>query len=247
MGSDWKFPDPEDLATFTERAIVERERPVLYAAHDVSDGGWQFLTGGELSEAGVQLVSLAQIVELDPSLAQLADLPLGWHAERVTAESAWVREAQFPRAWDELLAQAQAYTEDGQERLKEDLNLLEWERYDYNQQSGTLLFSSEGLPRARARIQIVGSWAAKPKTWFWSWANASVLPSASEYVHVLETYGKQHGLTRLSNSLFSATESDAWELACVACLLLAGDGVYRAPDEDGALFMVLSDAELIEG
>ena len=32
----------------------------------------------------------------------------------------------------------------------------------------------------------------------------------------------------------------------VACLLLQADGVYRSPDDDGALFMVLSDPEFVD-
>ena len=65
-------------------------------------------------------------------------------------------------------------------------------------------------------------------------------------MHVLQKFGEQCGFERLSNAYLEATEADAWEMTHVACLLLQGDGVYRAPDEDGALFMVVSEPELVE-
>jgi hypothetical protein len=35
-------------------------------------------------------------------------------------------------------------------------------------------------------------------------------------------------------------------MACVACLLLGGDGVHRAPDDKGALFMVLTEPRMVD-
>jgi len=245
MVGDWKFTEPENLATLTVDSILSGERPVLYVTHDVSDGGWQFLTGDEVDWSTVKVVSLSEAVAVDPTLQQLADLPLGWCAERATPDAPWQRASAFPSDWDELALQAEDYIEDCQGRLESEFSLSGYERYSYNQESASLLFSTGGVERLRLKIQLIGSWASTPRTWLWSWNNPSVLSTAAESVHLLQTFGEQHGFSRLSGASWPAEEKDAWQIAAVACFLLGGDGVYRAPDENGALFMVLREPEFI--
>jgi hypothetical protein len=91
MIDPWLFADAREVAVFTVRSIVERERPVLLVNHDSEDGGWQFLTGEALDMADARLVSLAEMVQLDPTLAAIADLPLGWEAARARVDDEWHR------------------------------------------------------------------------------------------------------------------------------------------------------------
>jgi hypothetical protein len=246
MNDAWMFADPPNLAVLTMEAVLSGDRPVLYVSHDVFDGSWQFLTGDDFALDQAKVVPLGDVVQTDVTLQQLFDLPLGWSAERRTPGAEWKRQAQFPTDWDDLLSQAEQYTAECQERLKSEFSLLEWERYSYNQEAASLIFSSGGVPRVTMKIQVVGSWAKRTGTWLWSWDNASILASADEYVHWLKTFGEQNGFARLSNASWQAEEVDAWEMTSLACLLLQGEGVYRAPDDDGALFMVLSDPEFID-
>ena len=55
--------------------------------------------------------------------------------------------------WEPFLDAAVEYLRRQQDRLKSDFQLGSWPRYDYDQDSGTLTFSSDGrvsvLPRAR--------------------------------------------------------------------------------------------------
>ena len=81
MTQTWPFTDVENTACFTQRQIVEHGHPILLVAHDEDDGCWQFLDGSEnLKIADGTLVTLGSVVELDPSLGEVADLPLGWVA-----------------------------------------------------------------------------------------------------------------------------------------------------------------------
>jgi hypothetical protein len=84
MSDGWPFTDPENLAVFTLKRIIRGEFPILRVCHDEDDGGWQFLNGGEVSTKDASLVSLRSITEIDPSVLELADRPLGWVAERAT-------------------------------------------------------------------------------------------------------------------------------------------------------------------
>lgn len=90
MGDKWPFADAENTAAFTLNQIADGEKPILYVVHD-EDGDWQFLDGGAASEEDAAVVSLKNIAELDPSIKQLADLPVGWKAERTSVDQPWQR------------------------------------------------------------------------------------------------------------------------------------------------------------
>jgi hypothetical protein len=245
-GTRWPFSDPKDLAVFTLEEVLTGQQPVLEVHHQVFDGSWQFLTGSEVDFDNGRLVRLVEVVAKDPTLEQVADLPLGWCAERASERAPWQRRAVFSSNWDELLTEAQLHTQECVQRLESEFFLLEYERYDYDQESATLVFSAADRPNLTMNIQVIGSWAAESGTWLWAWENDSILASAKEHVHVLKKLGEQNGFERLTEALWEATQADAWEMTRLACLLLQADGIYRAPDEDGALFMVVSDPEFVE-
>ena len=89
---NWPFSEPENLATLTVRQIVLNEMPILRVSHDADDGMWQFLTGEQVDMADAMLVSLRKIATIDSSISELADLPLGWMAERSAPGEPWLRQ-----------------------------------------------------------------------------------------------------------------------------------------------------------
>jgi hypothetical protein len=89
--SAWLFHDPQNVAVITLRQIIFGEKPILYVSHDADDGGWQFLDGGQVREEDAAVVSLANMVQHDASVQDLADLPLGWCAWRTDAGKGWQR------------------------------------------------------------------------------------------------------------------------------------------------------------
>ena len=93
MESDsWPFADPKNVAVFTTTQIVREGRPVLYVSHDLDDGAWQFHTNDEsVSVKDAMVIALSKMIEIDPSLAELHDLPFGWIAIRDTVNADWVR------------------------------------------------------------------------------------------------------------------------------------------------------------
>jgi hypothetical protein len=74
------------------RQIVHGGSPILYVCHDIEDHGWQFLGWDDFDEEDAMVVSLASMLERDPSIREVADLPPGWHAFRRTPEEPWTRE-----------------------------------------------------------------------------------------------------------------------------------------------------------
>ncbi|MCC7084055.1 MAG: hypothetical protein IT427_03500 [Pirellulales bacterium] len=94
MTDSWPFADPKDVAVFTVRQIVRDGKPILRVAHEVDDGAWQFLQLGTPDQADAMIVALDEIVQIDPTVAELADLPLGWRAERSSPGDPWQREPE---------------------------------------------------------------------------------------------------------------------------------------------------------
>jgi hypothetical protein len=87
----WVFADPRNLAVITVAQVLRLGMPVLYVTHDADDGGWQFLTGEAVEAADSMVVALEEMIGHDPSLAALADLPIGWCAWREGKEADWLR------------------------------------------------------------------------------------------------------------------------------------------------------------
>ena len=90
---NWPFDDPENMATLTVRQVIADGQPILLVSHDAEDGMWQFLTGESVEMADAMLVSLCEMYRIDPSIAELADLPIGWQAKRSAAGKPWRRKA----------------------------------------------------------------------------------------------------------------------------------------------------------
>ena len=92
MIDHWPFSDPRNVLTFTVRQIVRDRHPILRVTHDSDDGAWQFLEWTTPNEEDAMILCLEEVAKLDPSIFELADLPLGWRATRRNASDTWHRE-----------------------------------------------------------------------------------------------------------------------------------------------------------
>jgi Domain of unknown function (DUF4262) len=93
---DWKFPDPPRATAYLSETVNDGSEPVTYVSHDADDGAWQFLGGSMDKGGGPVLTCLHHPIDADRSLKELADLPLGWWAERREPGAAWVRKEHEP-------------------------------------------------------------------------------------------------------------------------------------------------------
>jgi hypothetical protein len=87
----FKFNESPNTACFTCDHVLKRERPILYASHYSDDGSWQFTCGkSDHTEANAKIISLKQATEIDESINDLYEMPLGVGAERETQTSKWI-------------------------------------------------------------------------------------------------------------------------------------------------------------
>ena len=87
------FESPGDPLVFSSQKVMFEGWPVLLVSHE-EDGAWQFVNGWGDTEGveEVARVHVEHVLERDPSIAPLADLPLGWRAWRIAPDAEWQRE-----------------------------------------------------------------------------------------------------------------------------------------------------------
>ena len=71
--------------------VFRRERDVRYTLHEPD--GWQFMCGEKdhYSSADGHFVHVGGLLQFDPTLHEISDLPAGCKAERMDGASPWVR------------------------------------------------------------------------------------------------------------------------------------------------------------
>lgn len=89
MGSS-RFTD-QRLGVYCCGHLFRRERPALLVARE--DGDWQFLCGNVDHNDPLEPyhVSVGALLDMDPTLNEIADLPPEWEAERSEIRADWLR------------------------------------------------------------------------------------------------------------------------------------------------------------
>ncbi|MDR3418947.1 MAG: hypothetical protein P4L83_22455 [Nevskia sp.] len=80
-----------DPAVLTTSAIAEGKARILVVRHDKGPGGWQLYDGADPSARAPAVLLKSRALELEPALAQVTDLPVGWIATRSGPAASWVR------------------------------------------------------------------------------------------------------------------------------------------------------------
>jgi hypothetical protein len=90
--AEWPFDQPRNCATIFSKSVLDRSRPILRVSHDDDDNGWQFLDGVSEAIEDVALAGLGHVLDIDPSIVELADLEPGFQATRERLGANWVIE-----------------------------------------------------------------------------------------------------------------------------------------------------------
>lgn len=92
---NWPFPDPPHTGVYLSQAVHTTAEPVTYVSHDL-DGDWQFHGDGMSGGQPPVISCFHHPIDADLSLKELADLPIGWYAERPSPGEPWTRQELPP-------------------------------------------------------------------------------------------------------------------------------------------------------
>lgn len=234
--SDWTHSEPKTSPAFTVERVLNGA-PVVLVHHDL-DGFWQFLDDAEVGEEDARFVQLGKLLEVDPSLAEIIDLPCGFSAER-SAGSTWIRQSQFPTDWDELLAESQDYVLERAEALGELVQIDEDTEVEYSLEDCALTLTSGGSV-IQGELVAVGSLSADG-LWVWGWGNPGLPAEATDEVLAVKAFGERNQLEALTAAQFPATDEEARNVVAVSARLLEGDLVLEIPTDNGQMFVLVFD------
>ncbi|BBB62133.1 hypothetical protein UNDKW_3860 [Undibacterium sp. KW1] len=145
------------------------------------------------------------------------------------------------QGWEQVLSASADYSAATQKALDDDYQVSSYEHWDLDQVTGELTFSDGGVVKLSARIEFVGSYSDRSKTWLWSWGNSTITPALYKRMDVLRSLGAKHRFNKLTQRSWPAQLSDGWEMATVANYLLKTKGIYRVPFETGFVFLLITD------
>ena len=81
-----------NMAVITTRYVLDNNSPILYVFHYEDDGVWAFIGDEKCQNSDNRVVSVEEIINIDSSILELADMPCGYCAKRTDKNISWVIE-----------------------------------------------------------------------------------------------------------------------------------------------------------
>jgi hypothetical protein len=88
-----KFREADNNAVFTTRFVMINKKDITMVRHEEEDGTWQFFSDDKFDyfEDVAMVVGLGEIIKLDSTILELADLPEGFIAKREFKGDKWIK------------------------------------------------------------------------------------------------------------------------------------------------------------
>ena len=164
------------------------------------------------------------------------------HCYEDTREKNWLENDE---TFHEFISSSFHYLEEKQKGFLEKYKANDHERWDWYQETGTLVFSHEGKPQVEAEIHFSGSFSNKSNTWLWAWANDSLSETVKSSSRKVREIGEELGLLKLVAAHWEATEVDGWEMTAVLAKAMNAIGAYRTSSDSGFTYMVVTKAKWV--
>lgn len=89
-----QFKESANTAVFTTKFVVNDNKPITLVRHDADDSTWEFFSDDKFDDFNnvAMVVGLGQVVKIDSSVLEIADMKLGYYAHRKTKEENWTVE-----------------------------------------------------------------------------------------------------------------------------------------------------------
>ena len=85
------FKEPLNMAVFTTKFVVIDKKDVTIVRHEHEDGAWTFFSNDKYDnyEEVAKIVGLGEIIKIDSTILQIADMPKGFYAQRNSKQDEW--------------------------------------------------------------------------------------------------------------------------------------------------------------
>lgn len=85
------FEDSLNTAVFTTSFVVRDKKEITFVTHDIEDGAWEFFSNDIFDDYQdvAMLISLEEMIDIDDTILNIADLALGYKATRQTRKDDW--------------------------------------------------------------------------------------------------------------------------------------------------------------
>ena len=145
------------------------------------------------------------------------------------------------KEYTDLLKKSREYMLGQQEIIKKQYDLNDYERMDYEQDSGKMIFTLKDGRKVIMSFQVVGSVSDRSNTWMWSWDNPYLLDNITEDMFKVKDYGEKNGIEKLVNPRWPANDDDGWEMTAIATWILKSKGAFSFLSDEMLVFVVFKD------
>ena len=176
--------------------------------------------------------------EWNESSAAFADIKVlcaGCYCE--VRERNWVEDND---AFNDLVRDGHEYLQNIQESFLQEYRINDYERWDWSQETGKLIFSHEGQAFLECDIHFVGTVSTLSNTWMWAWANATFTDSIKDSSRIVREIGDERNFLKLACALWDADEIAGWEMTAVMAKTIGAIGAYRTSSNDGFVYMLVT-------
>jgi hypothetical protein len=111
-----------------------------------------------------------------------------------------------------------------------------YDRWDWNVESATIIFSDPQKPTLVIDVTVVGT--TEGNSWEWTWANANFPAHTKIGMDTVRELGETKGYGQLTTAFLDADEYTGWEMTAIAAHLLNALGAYRFPTDSGYCYLV---------
>jgi len=138
-------------------------------------------------------------------------------------------------SFERLLKKSYDYLYKQQDICKDIYKISSYQNWYYDQTTGKLTFSDDGIVKLIIDYEEVGSVSLETKTWLWAWDNPHIEENVKQQITTIKDYGLKRNFSKLVKAKWTADEVDGWEMTAIATYLLKAKGVYRVPVNNGKL------------
>src|SRR5580704_10368022 len=116
-------------------------------------------------------------------------------------------------------------------------------QYHWDIERAEMVFSSTGVPVARADLQFVGGIAGRPRTWLCGWANNSIPAAATARLVEVRRYGEEQRFDLLTRPEWEPQGDDGHDMMIGSACILGAPAFFHDHVGDAALYFVLYEFE----